>query len=113
MTETIIAIASLTIIFRQIGRASIDAALAISKVARRWWCYSNIDKINLAYFFSSSVPFWSFNSKTRVSTDKYPTVNPDITPANKVRAAETNRKIQNSAESGPGLSSSLVIMLLI
>ena len=49
--------------------------------------------ITITYFFSSSVPFVSFISKINLSIERYPTVNPDINPANKVN---TNQEITNS-----------------
>ena len=68
--------------FKNKGNASIAKELDNNKVANNKCFYSIIGRIFFAYKIYSSVPPFKTNSKCKKSIELYPTVNPDINPAN-------------------------------
>lgn len=101
VTDIIMAHTEGTKASKNIGRASMANALERSKVTRSRWCFFNIGKIlaayltlinNFTYLFSASVPITDLISKSSLSIDNSPTVNPLINPAKKVRTINVNLK---------------------
>jgi len=59
VTETRMAVIGSLILSRQMGSASMHAALASSRVTSSWWCLLTMGMMSLAYcFFLGSEPPW-------------------------------------------------------
>ncbi len=86
VTEIITAITAGIIPSKKIGNASIAAAFANSNVTNSQWCFYRIGSTRLAARISLSVPDFILISIVKSSIDRYPTVSPDIIPANRVSA---------------------------
>ena len=82
------AITLLTILSRKTGRASIANEFMSSSVTNSQCLLERIGSTLEATSFSSSVPLVILSSIVRSSIERYPTVRPDINPANRVRTIQ-------------------------
>ena len=95
VVEIIIANVAGIIASKNIGKDSIAKALDNNKVANSKCFLSIIGNILCALSFSSSVPFNRSISNYKGSIEEYPTVKPDIVPANNTIKVEYNINIKN------------------